>query len=344
MVERNLDGLILAELPNIRYLCGFSGTNGLLVVTRRAATLVTDARYRDQAGQEVKNAATAIVAGSLSKAVPDLLHLRPGSRIGFEEDVLTVARFETLKSYLKGLSLTHAGGIVEEAAAIKDQSEIACIAEAARIADAAYEEVLPVIRPGVTELGVAARIAASVRMHGGEGDAFEIIVASGSQSAYPHARASRKEIRRGDLVILDFGARYGGYHSDITRTVAVGSIDARQRAMVAAVREAHLEAVGAARAGLKADTLDAVARDVIRRHGLGAAFIHSLGHGLGLRIHERPRVAALSRETLRAGNVITIEPGVYLEGVGGVRIEDDVLIRNSGCSLLTRAPREVVVV
>jgi Xaa-Pro aminopeptidase len=344
MRDRRLDALVLSDLPNIRYICGFSGTNGLLAVTPRHATLLTDPRYRDQARREARNASVAIVAGSLSRALPGVVRFAQGARVGYEEDVLTVARFATLKSALRGVSFVRSAGIVEEAAAVKDASEIACIAEAARIADRVYAEVLPAIRPGMTELEIAARISASVRMNGGDGDAFDIIVSSGAQSAFPHARASRKKLERGDLVIMDFGARYRGYHSDITRTIAVGRLDARRRSMVEAVTRAHDEAVDAVRAGVPAREVDAVAREIIGRAGFGRAFIHSLGHGVGLRIHERPRVAALSSEILASGNVMTIEPGVYLPGIGGVRIEDDVLVRDRGCTLLTRAPRDVVIV
>jgi len=344
MRERKLDALLLADLSNIRYVCGFSGTNGLLVVSPRKAMLLTDPRYRDQARREVRNADVTVVTGSLSGALPRIVRFRKTDRVGYEEDVLTVARFETLKASLGGVSFVRSAGIVEDPASVKDESEIACIGEAARIADRVYAEVLPAIRPGMMELEIAARIASSVRMNGGDGDAFDIIVSSGKQSAYPHARASRKRLERGDLVIMDFGARYRGYHSDITRTVAVGTLDPRKRSMVEAVRQAHNEAIDAVRAGVPAQVVDAIARSVISGHGLGGAFIHSLGHGLGLRIHERPRVAALSREILRAGNVITIEPGVYIEGVGGVRIEDDLLVRDTGCTLLTRSPRDVVIV
>jgi Xaa-Pro aminopeptidase len=344
MAGRSLDGLLITDLFNIRYLCGFSGSHGLLVVTPRKSVLLTDARYRLQTRSEVRNAEVTIVTGDLYGGLSRAVRFQTGSRLGFEEESLTVARLSTLRAIHPAFRFVPAGGLVEKDAAVKDSGEIACIREAARIADGVFRDVVEKMQPGITEHDVAAGISAAVRRRGGDGDAFDIIVASGAQGAFPHARASHKLLVRGEFVIMDFGVRFRGYNSDLTRTVALGRIDARQRAMYDAVREAHDAAVSSARTGIPARDLDALARNVIRRHGFGHAFVHSLGHGLGLRIHERPRVAPLSGDTLASGNVITIEPGIYLRGVGGVRIEDDVLIRAHGCTMLTRSPKELLIV
>ena len=234
--------------------------------------------------------------------------------------------------------------VIEQIAAVKDASEIASIRKAVAITDRTFSDILPMIKPGVREIDLAAEISYLQRKHGAEKDAFDTIVASGTRSALPHGHASAKKIARGELLTLDFGCVVDGYHSDMTRTVGVGRLSGETKKMYALVLDAQRAAVDAARAGLRTAELDAVARGIIRRGGHDKHFRHSLGHGIGLQIHEAPRISVQSRALLAAGNVITIDPGVYLPGLGGVRIEDDVVIGADGCTVLNRSPKELLIV
>ncbi|HXX65267.1 MAG TPA: Xaa-Pro peptidase family protein [Bacteroidota bacterium] len=342
MLQRSLDGLLVSSLPNVRYLTGFSGSNGLLVLTPRQATLLSDSRYAHQIGREVTVARALISRRDLiEEAAAALRNFRAA---GFESQAITHAQFRVLRRALPGRALLATTDLVEEIALVKDRSEQALIARAASISDSVFKEVLGEIRPGVRELDVASEISWLTRRLGAEADAFEVIVASGSHAALPHARASARRIRSGEMVVLDFGAKVSGYSSDLTRTVAVHRAGRRLQNVYRAVQEAQELAISAAHAGMSARELDAVARRRLEKDGLGKYFIHSLGHGLGLRIHEAPKISPLSSETLRAGSVITIEPGVYIPGTGGVRIEDDVVLGAKGCRRLTQAPRELIFV
>jgi Xaa-Pro aminopeptidase len=234
-------------------------------------------------------------------------------------------------------------GLVEELTVVKDPYELECIRQAVAVTDQVFQEILPEIRPGVSELEIAAEISYRHRRHGAEGDAFEPIVASGSRGASPHARASTRRIRTGEFVTLDFGCKVDGYCSDLTRTVALGRIARTLRAAYAAVLAAQREAIDAAHAGMIASELDAVARSRLAADGYARYFTHSLGHGVGLRIHEQPRVSRLSSERLQVSSVITIEPGIYIPGCCGVRIEDDVVLTSSGCTVLTNTPKELLI-
>jgi Xaa-Pro aminopeptidase len=342
MRRRGLDAVLVTFLPNVRYLSGFSGSHGLCVVTRNEAVLVTDSRYARQSRMEAKRWRCIVSTLPLLDAIEAEGVLRRHRRVGFEADHLSYAQYRSMKRLFPRLSFTGSSDLVEDIALVKDASEVENIRKAARISDRVFGEILSVIRPGVRESEVAAEISYLLKSHGGEQDAFEPIVASGERAILPHARATTKRIRRGDMVILDFGTTCKGYCSDITRTVAVGRASRRAREVYALVLDAHGAAVAAAKAGLMARELDAVARDRFRRAGFGKYFVHSLGHGLGLSVHERPRISPLGKEQLQDGSVVTIEPGLYVPGVGGVRIEDDVVLDRTGCRVLTAAPRELM--
>ena len=342
MKELSLDALLVTALPNIRYLTGFSGSNGLAVVTARGAGFFTDSRYRLQSAGEVKRFTRRITSRPLFDEAAASKLLQGCAAAGFESDAVTYAQFRRLRKAFPRLSLRPVAGLVENIAIVKDSAEIALLARAGKIADAVFRDLCAAIAPGMTELEVAAEISWLVRRHGAERDAFDVIVASGARGALPHARPTRKKLRSGEFVTIDFGATVRGYCSDMARTIAIGRPPARLRAAYAAVQEAHGAALRAAKAGMRASELDAVARTRIAAHRLGKYFTHSLGHGLGLRVHERPRVSALSNEILRAGSVITIEPGVYIPGVGGVRIEDAVVLGGRTSRLLTSSPRELL--
>jgi Xaa-Pro aminopeptidase len=254
-----------------------------------------------------------------------------------------VERFRSLKALFPRAQLVPTASIVERLTSIKDKYELDAIRRAVKVSDRVFGAIIQMLRPGLTELDVAAEIAYLHRRYGAEGDAFDPIVASGRRAALPHARASAKRIRRGELVLLDFGCRVAGYHSDLSRTVAVGKPSARLSSMYKVVLDAQTQAIGAVRSGVAAADVDAIARLRIRKQGYGRYFCHSLGHGLGLQVHESPRLSSLSGDVLQRGNVVTIEPGVYVPGSGGVRIEDDVVVQEDHATILNKSPRELLV-
>ena len=342
MSDASLDGLLVTHLPHVRYLTGFSGSNGLCVITKRSECFITDARYRDQAKCEVKRFRIVTTRKSLFEAAAREATAGRKMRLGFDGRHLSVAGWQSLRKLLRRTALVPTRPLVDAVASIKDNCEIASIRRAVRISDKVFGLIIQLLKPGLTELDVAAEIAYLHRKLGAEADAFEPIVASGPRGAWPHARASAKRIRSGELVIMDFGCRVDGYHSDCTRTVAVGRPSARLRRMYQIVLDAQLRAVDAARGGMAARNLDAVARSYIKKMGYGKFFPHSLGHGIGLDVHEAPRISWLSKDLLLPGNVVTIEPGVYKPGLGGVRIEDTVIIRENDCSVLNRSPKELL--
>ena len=339
-----LDALLVFSPARVRYLTGFTGSSGLAVIGDRRGWLLTDGRYALQSTQEVSAVRCIIAGGGLVDEMAGRGLLKGVGSVGFEAEDLTFAVHRNLRKRLPGVTLVPTSGLVEDLMVVKEPEELALIREAIGISEYVFREVLALIAPGVSELELVGRISALHRRYGAEGDAFEPIVASGPRSALPHARASSRRIRKGDLVTLDLGCVRGGYSSDITRTVAVESLSSRLRRIYQAVYEAGQAAVDQARGGLDARALDAVARRVITRHGFGKYFVHSLGHGLGLQVHERPRISSRSKDRLCAGSVVTIEPGVYVQDIGGVRIEDDVLLKEQGCEVLTSVPRELLIV
>lgn len=338
-----LDALLVTFPPYIRYLTGFSGSNACCVVTSRRQVLVTDGRYKTQVRSEVRDFDLFIARGSLFQELHARRVLPSKGRIGFNPAQLIVAELANLKSLFGRAKFLKTRDIVGAIAAVKDEGEIRSIREASAVSDTVFRYIIGVIKEGVSELDIAAELVYQHRKLGAEADAFEPIVASGRRGCLPHARATAKRIKRGELVTLDFGCRLNGYHSDLTRTLAVGKPRPELKKIYQTVQDAQQRAVDAARGGMKAKDLDAVARDRIRKAGFGKYFTHSLGHGLGLQVHEGPRVSALSVDRLQPGNVITIEPGVYVPGVGGVRIEDDVVIRDRYAEVLTTSPRELII-
>jgi Xaa-Pro aminopeptidase len=263
--------------------------------------------------------------------------------VGFESEHISVSSGAKMKELFKGSDLVSTRSVIEKIAAVKDEEEIERIRRAIRITEKVLKKILNMLKPGMIERDVAAEIGYWHKRYGAQSDAFETIVASGLRGALPHGLASAKKIRNGELVTLDLGCRLDGYHSDLTRTVAIGRPSSRGRKIYRIVLDAQSRAIDAARAGIRASALDRVARNVISREGYGKYFSHSLGHGLGIEIHEQLRLSAQSKDTLRAGNVVTIEPGVYIPGFGGVRIEDDIVIRESNCEVLSIAPKELMI-
>ena len=355
----SLDALVVTHLPNIRYLTGFSGSAGIVVLTGDRCGLVVDFRYVTAAraclGSEpdLKDAVELVVPPeSYDETLIARLRATGAHRIGIEAAWMSVSRFNRLSAGLAAASLTPlvpsevcpvlvpTERVIERARLIKDDQEIATLREAARRLAAAAAEVPAFVRPGRTEVEIAGDIEALLRRVGFEKPAFETIVASGPNSARPHARPGGRLLQPGDGVVLDFGGVYDGYCVDLSRTVQVGDGRPEFRRMFEAVAEAQKAAIAAVRPGVTASQVDAAARGVLARHGLAEAFGHGTGHGLGLEVHEEPRVGRLSSglvdTPLEPGMVFTIEPGAYVDGVGGVRIEDDVLVTASGCEVLTR--------
>jgi Xaa-Pro aminopeptidase len=342
--QLNLDGLLVTSLPNVRYLTGFSGSNALLFVSAREVLFLTDFRYREQAAVEVGSVATVRTeAVSLWNGLWATLSQAEGlEAIGFESAHLTHRDFERLLDAGARWRWRPVVDAVETLRERKDADEVARIRVAAEIAFAALSDTLAAVKPGMTELEVCGRLERALRERGSEAHPFPPIVASGPRAALPHARASGRAIARGDFLLLDFGATNEGYCSDVTRTVVVGRADARQREVYEAVLEANTKARSGVRAGLRGREADAIAREVLEQRGLGEAFGHGLGHGIGLEVHEAPRLSRVVDAVLPEGAVITIEPGAYLPGWGGVRIEDDVHLHADGPQLLTDIPRELV--
>jgi Xaa-Pro aminopeptidase len=343
--KAHLDGVLLTSLPNIRYLTGFTGSSALGFVTARGeAVLVTDFRYQTQVADEVGDLArTSIEPQSLWTGLWALLPQYPHVKVaGFESAHLLHRDFSRLLEQGERWQWRPVSDLVESLRERKDEDEVAHVRAAAGIAERALARTLDEVHTGLTELQVAGILEHALRDEGSESFPFETIVASGPRAALPHARASERVIARGDFLLIDFGAQHRGYCSDITRTVVLGPASDEQRTIHDIVRRANETAVAAVRPGMKGREADALARSYIEQHGWGEAFGHSLGHGLGLEVHEAPRLSRAADATLPVGAVVTIEPGIYRPGWGGVRIEDDVHLTPDGAQLLTSYPRELL--
>jgi Xaa-Pro aminopeptidase len=338
------DAILVTHLPNITYLCGFTGSNGLLLVTPGAATLFTDGRYAIQAPAEVAGTGIRVripKSGLLGEAGAALRGERGKQRVLFPPAKVSVAQFQQLRTAAGPRVLWRSdANAVEDLRAVKDAHELEEMRQAATLIGEVFDEIVGLVQPGITENEIAAEAEYRMRRKGASGPSFESIVAAGPRSALPHARPTARQIGKNELVVLDLGAILRGYCSDMTRTVFVGRAPRKIRAWYHAVLEAQLAAIDVLAAGVKAGDVDAAARRTLRRHGLAQAFTHSTGHGLGLEVHEIPRLARGDSARLAAGNVVTIEPGIYIEGVGGIRIEDDVAIGERGVEILTRATKE----
>jgi Xaa-Pro aminopeptidase len=349
LATTRFDGLLVSHLPNIRYLCGFTGSAGLLLVEASGSVFITDVRYDTQAHEEVKSAKVVIARKSPLPALGEFLAKRRkrarGWTIGLEEEHLTIAEKKRLGTVRPaGVRLKDAPSMVERFRMVKDHDEIDRIRNAARLGAKIYDRALEVLRSGVKEVEVAAEMELAARRGGADEMSFPTIIASGARSALPHGRASEQPIGSGAFVVCDFGVILSGYCSDQTRTVWVGDVPEDARRVYNAVREAQQAAVDTVRPGIAVGAVDAAARKVLHKAGLGRYFTHSTGHGVGLEIHESPRVADGQREILQPGMVITVEPGVYFPSKWGVRIEDMVAVTAGGCEVLTPTSKDLVAV
>jgi Xaa-Pro aminopeptidase len=342
-----LDGLLVTHLPNVRYLCGFSGTAGALLLQlggrSHKATFFTDGRYTQQAQDEVQSA--KIMIGKR----PAFVEACEGARkarigvLGFEADHLSFSEYKQLGEFVRGKArLKPAIGLIEELRVIKDAEEISQIRASVLLAASLFQTALSVIKPGVAEAHIAGELELQARRAGAEKMSFDTIVAAGARSALPHGRASAQAVPGEGFIILDYGVILAGYCSDMTRTVHVGSVSKAHRRMYNAVREAQLASVKAVRPGVETGEVDRAGRDVLKKAGFEAFFTHSTGHGVGIEVHEPPRVARGQTQELVPGMVITIEPGIYIPEEGGVRIEDMVLVTETGHEVLTPTTKDLI--
>jgi Xaa-Pro aminopeptidase len=344
LTAAHIDGLLVTSLPSIRYLTGFSGSSALLFASQRDVVLITDFRYQTQIAGEVGDLARIIIEPQslwvgLWQQLSPLSHLEV---IGFESGHLLHRDFQRLLEAGSRWQWRPTVDLVETLRERKDAGELALIEAANGIATRALARTLPQVRAGMTELEVAGVLEKALRDEGSEGFPFASIVASGERSALPHARSSARRIESGDFLLLDFGAETGGYCADVTRTVVVGKASGEQREVYSVVQTANDRAARGVRAGMSGRDADAIARDYIEQRGYGDLFGHSLGHGLGLEVHEAPRLARTADGALAEGAVVTIEPGIYRPGWGGVRIEDDVFLGPNGPKILTSFTRELI--
>ena len=348
IAKTGLSGLLVTHLPDVRYLSGFTGSSAALGVTRRSARLFTDGRYRAQAGEEVKGGQVEIVTGPPAVAAVQWLAAQPGMEFaGFDPAHTTVAELTRFRAELppklrRSFLTPLAAPLVEPLRLIKDEDELKLMSEAALIGCKLFEHILGILRPGIREIEVAAELEHQARLQGAEGMSFETIVASGERSALPHGKASTAIVPRRGVVTLDFGIIREGYCSDMTRTVCLGKPKLEERSAYDAVLEAQQSAVAAVAAGVSCEVVDEAARSVLRRAGMADAFSHSTGHGVGLEIHESPRVGAGQKTKLQPGMIVTIEPGVYWPGKFGIRIEDMVAVTKAGGQVLTPAPKALI--
>ncbi|MBO1626585.1 Xaa-Pro dipeptidase [Bacillus arachidis] len=340
--EAGIDGILLTNEYSRRYMTNFTGTAGVVLISNDRALFITDFRYVEQASKQAVGYEivqhTGLILDEVAKQVKNL----GIQKLGFEQDDLTYSSYTAHKEAVEA-EFVPTSGLVEKLRLIKTDSEIKILKEAAQIADAAFEHILSFIRPGVSEIEVSNELEFFMRKQGATSSSFDIIVASGLRSALPHGVASEKVIEKGDFVTLDFGAYYKGYCSDITRTIAVGEPSDKLKEIYNVVLEAQIRGVNGIKAGLTGREADALTRDYITEKGYGEYFGHSTGHGVGLEIHEAPGLAFRSETVLEPGMAVTVEPGIYIPGVGGVRIEDDIIITSEGNEVITKSPKELII-
>lgn len=343
---RNLDALLVTDISNVFYLTGFTGSTAAAIVTESDCYVLVDPRYTVQARDECASSTVVEYANkSTIAAAGDLLNDLKPSKLGFEADDLTVSLYRELRSRVStSIPMRRTKGYVAQLRRTKDASEIKLIRKAAEIADAAFAKIIAEVRVGMTEKDVALLVDSTMRKLGADKEAFETIAASGPRAACPHASPTDAVLEAGMLLKLDFGARYRNYNSDITRTVSIGEPSTRQREIYGIVLEAQLKAIDAVAPGMAGKDVDAVARDYIASKGYGDNFGHGLGHALGILVHDGPAFSRTSDAVLEPGMVVTVEPGIYIEGWGGVRVEDDVLVTEAGAEILTHATKQLLLI
>jgi Xaa-Pro aminopeptidase len=337
-----IDGALVYNDANRNYLSGFTGDESFSLITKEKAFFITDSRFTEQAQMEVKGFEVLEYKPPIHDFIKKLVEENGIKRLGVEEDTMTFADYDAYKEKLTGVEIVKLNQVIEKIRAIKDDEEIELIAKAAEIADKAFDHILGFIKPGMKEIEVALELEFFMKKLGASALSFPSIVASGTRSSLPHGAASEKVIEVGDLLTLDYGCVYKGYCSDMTRTIVIGKANDKQKEIYNTVLEAQEAALKAVRPGISCYELDKIARDIITAKGYGDRFGHGLGHGVGRMVHELPRVNFRSNEVLEAGMVITDEPGVYIPGFGGVRIEDLILVTNEGYRVLSKSPKHLI--
>ncbi|HSI66907.1 MAG TPA: Xaa-Pro peptidase family protein [Planococcus sp. (in: firmicutes)] len=340
MKEQQIEAILITSKYNLRYITGFTGSSGLAIVSNDEALFITDFRYTEQAAKQVTDFEIIKAKTNLLEEAAERVKELGIQNLAFEQDFVTFSQHAQYKDKLDA-ELQPVSGVIEKIRLIKTSEEVEILKKAANIADAAYEHICGFIKAGQTELEVSNELEAFMRKQGATSSSFDIIVASGYRSALPHGVASDKIIENGDFVTMDFGALYNGYISDITRTVAIGEPSEKLKEIYQVVLDAQMLGVEKIGPGMTGVEADAIGRDHIKSKGYGEAFGHSTGHGIGLEVHEAPGLSAKSQTVLEAGMAVTVEPGIYLPGVGGVRIEDDILITESGNERLTKSSKEL---
>ncbi|MBP7929559.1 MAG: aminopeptidase P family protein [Acidimicrobiia bacterium] len=346
MAQSDLDAVLVTSLTNIRYLTGFTGSAGMLAVTPDGATFTSDGRYDEQAHEQLSAAGVdaEIIISNTEQRVGLLARCGDAQRVGLEAAHISWASADQYReSWFPKSEVVPTKELVEGLRIVKDAGEVDRIRAACAIADDAFAELRPQLATGLTEREFAIRLETAMRSMGADGLSFEAIVAAGPNGAKPHARPSTRTIEPGELVVIDFGCIVDGYCSDMTRTVSVGEPSPEARRIFDVVLQSQRDGRERVRAGVAASEVDAACRTVIADAGWGDAFIHGTGHGVGLDIHEEPRVSGSSSDVLVAGNVVTVEPGIYISGLGGVRIEDTVVVTEDGCEILTTSPKDLLV-
>lgn len=344
MKQKQLQAIWITGDINRQYLTGFTGSSGYVLITLDKSYMLTDFRYMTQAANQAAGFEIVEHGPSVAETLKELLSDQKISELGFEEEKVVFSTYRAYEQDLHPVKLIPVAGLVEGLRVYKDDQELALMKQAAELADQTFMHMLNVLRPGVTERDMALEIEIFMRKQGATSSSFDTIVASGERSALPHGVASDRVLQSDEFVKMDFGALLNGYCSDITRTVMIGQPTPKHREIYDIVLEAQLHTLQYLRPGMTGREADALARDIITRYGYGEQFGHSTGHGLGMEVHEAPRLSKLSDDILRPGMVVTVEPGIYIPGFGGVRIEDDVVITDSGCRRLTESSKDFTVI
>ena len=341
--KKGLDGILISNLTNIKYICGFTGSAASCLVTPEGQYFISDGRYIEQSREQVKGFDCYLDMSSHFNQIKNNKLNPDGLKLAFEGSHMSFAQYESMVTLFSGTSWENTSMILEDLASVKDNYEIECIRTAVEITDKVYEEIIPMLRPGFTEKQVANEMVSKYREYA-EGEAYSPIVATGPNGALPHAIPTDREFRKGDFIVIDAAAKYGGYHADMTRTPVVGEASEKHREIYAIVKEAQKRGCEIAKAGVPCKDVDFATRDYIDQMGYSEFYTHGTGHGLGLEIHTSPRFSPQSDQILEKNNVMTIEPGIYLAGWGGVRIEDDVIIGDNDCEILNKTTKELVIV
>ncbi|NJD03565.1 MAG: aminopeptidase P family protein [Ruminiclostridium sp.] len=344
MGKTKLDAVLVTKKENYTYLSGFTGSSAWLIITESKAVLVTDFRYTGQAEKQAPDYEISTYRGSIVKGLNDVFESMDIEMLGFEDANLTVDKYTEYREKFNVKEMRALGGMLDELREIKDNEELRLIKKAVEIADDTYTHILGAIKPGIAEVELAAEMEYHMRKLGASGASFETIVASGNRSSMPHGVASEKKLQLGEAITMDFGALYNGYCSDMTRTVFLGKPEEELKKIYKIVLDAQIEASAGVKKGSSGKDIDMIARNMIAKEGYGENFGHGLGHGVGLEIHEEPRLSMTGAKIMKNGMIVTVEPGIYIDGLGGVRIEDMVVVKDDRPVILTSSAKELTVI